>query len=160
MDRVSKNSNFLHFLSIQRPVRVGKNEFYVHKGAEMHNLSQAIWLIHSKAKLQPRSLTSSTGALAEAQCYQETNLPPKWILHSRWAATIMRLLETAVLSINHIRLTPQAVCRAIIVSIQDTSGLFCMHPVSAGDLGASMCSAYASKLLGEGGRGLLSHKSH
>lgn len=69
------------------------------------------------------------------------------------------VMEASVLPINYIRLTLQAVCATIISSVQDTSGLFCMYPVSAGDLGASRCAANPSKLLSVGRRGLLSHKS-
>lgn len=47
----------------------------------------------------------------------------------------------------------------IIVSVRDTSGLFSTYPISAGDLGASMCAVHPSKLLGEEGRGLLAIKA-
>lgn len=107
-----------------------------------------------------QAASPSTGALTEAQRYQERNLTPKWVLHSRWATTIMRLLETSVLPINYVRLTPHAICTTTLVCVQDTSGGFCMYPVSAGDFGASMCAVHPSKLLGEDGRGLLNCKSH
>lgn len=111
-------------------------------------------------KLDAAQATSpSTGALTEAQHYQERNLTPKGVLCNRWATTIMRLLETSVLPISYIRLTPRAMCTTIIVCVWDTSGLFWMYPVSAGDLGASMCAVQSSKLLGEGGRGLLTIKA-
>ena len=106
-----------------------------------------------------RATSLSTGVLTEPQRYQERNLNPKRVLCNRWATTIMRLLEPSVLPINYIRLTPRAMCTTIIVSVLDASGLFCMHLVSAGDVGASMCAVHPSELLGEGGRGLLSHKS-
>lgn len=72
----------------------------------------------------------------------------------------MRLLETSVLPINYVRLTPHAMRTTTLVCVQDTSGGFCMYPVSAGDFGASMCAAHPPKLLGEDGRGLRNCKSH